>query len=176
MKKLEENLNLFSIFSEKEVENFINFINILEGNSEDIDVYVTDIENIIINLDLDSFLSHLKKKIYVSSLKQSLGNMKFKWAFPSIDKIIKLTYYSKNKFSKSEFKEIENINNIFKNKLVSNNNLDNTRIFRDEKIKNNPLEASHQVTDARSERTVVSGLDNWASKQNGLNNGQLFLN
>ena len=176
MKKLEEILNSLQLYNEKEVDDYIYFVNILEGNCEGEDIYTCEFNEIIDKIDTKSFINCIKKKILIGSLNQSLANMKLKWAFPSIDNIIKLSYYSKNKFSESEFKEIENINNIFKNKLVTNNNLDSTRIYRDDKIKNNPLEASHQVTDARAERTVVSGLDTWASKQNGLNYGKMVIN
>lgn len=176
MKKLEETLKSLAPYNPTEVDNYIYFVNILEGNCEGEDIYSNGMNKILNKTDIDSLINCLKKKIFISSLKQSLANMKLKWAYPSIDNIIKLCYYSKNKFSEIEFKEIENINNIFKNKLVSANNIENTRIYRDEKIKNNPLEASHKVTDARSERTVFSGLDTWASKQTGLSSGKMLLN
>ncbi len=176
MKKLEEILNSLPLYYDKEVDNYIYFVNILEGNCEQQDIYTKEMNEIMNKIDTESVINCLKKRIFISSLKQSLANIKLKWAFPSIDNIIKLSYYSKNKFSESEFKEIENINNNSKNKQVTNYNLEKSRIYRDEKIKNNPLEASHQVTDARAERTVVSGLDTWASKQTGLSSGKMFLN
>lgn len=170
-------MNSLPLYNEKEVDNYIYFVNILEGNCKGEDIYTNEFNEITNKIDIDSFINCIKKKIFISSLKQSLANMKLKWAFPSIDNIIKLCFYSKNKFSESEFKEIENVNNIFKNKIVTNNNLESSRIYRDEKIKNNPLESSHQVCDARAERTVISGLDTWASKQTGLsNNEKMFIN
>jgi len=176
MKKVEDNLNTLPLFNHKEVENYIYFVNILEGNCEGKDIYSEEVNDIFEKLDFESVTFSLKKKIFLNSLKQSLNNMKLKWAYPSIDNILKLSYYSKNKFSESEFMEIEKINNVFKNRLVAKNNMEYSTSFRDSKIKNNPLEASHQVTDARAERTVVSGIDTWSSKQNGLTYGKLFLN
>lgn len=176
MKKLEETLDSLPVVKEKEVENYVYFVNILEGNCEGEDIYAAEMNEILNKVDVESSINCIKKKIFIGSLRQSLANMKLKWAYPSIDNIIKLCFYSKNKFSQSEFKEIEAINNIFKNKIVTSNNLESSRIYRDEKIKDNPLEASHQVTDARSERTVVSGLDTWASKQTGLSYGKMFIN
>lgn len=176
MKKLEENFNSFLLYSQENQEMFTKLITIIEGNMDSYDIYVNTINEIFEKLNLDGIVDNLKKIIYISCLRQSLDNMRLKWAYPTIDNILKLTFYSKNKLSEEQFKEIEKINNIFKNKLVSTNNFENRSIIRDEKIKNNPLEAYHQVTDARAERTVISGMDTWTSKQNGLTYGKLFLN
>ncbi len=177
MKKLEETLNSLPLHSDSQVENYIYFLNILEGNCHNIDLYTMDINKILDEkIDFDNLIFTLKKKIFISSLKISLQNMRLKWAFSSIENILKACFYSKNKFSVEEFKEIEQMNSTFKNKLITTNNLDNSRIYRDEKIKNNPLEASHKVTDARSERTVVSGLDTWTTKQSGVSCGKMLIN
>ena len=178
MKKLEDSLKIFSVFTEKEEINFNEFIKIIENNEDnpDYDIYSDNIEYIKGIIDFDLFNNTLKKNIYIDCIKQALNNIRYKWASVSVDNILRISYYDKNKFSESQFKELEYTNNRVKNKLVIDNNLDNTRIFRDEKIKSNPMESYHHVSDARAERTVISGMDTWSSKQNGLTYGKLYLN
>lgn len=126
-------------------------------------------------LDLDLFLNSLKKKIFLDILDKSIKNVKYNWALNSLEILMKNIFYNKNKFSEKEFKEIENLRILFKNKSIKDNNTDNQRLLRDNQIKNNPLESSNSVSDARSERIITGGLDTWTSKQTGLSNGKLLM-
>ena len=70
--------------------------------------------------------------------------------------------------SVQQFENLELMINKLKNKNTNSNSLDNNRLHLDEKIKNNPLESYHGVSDARAERMIEGGMGNWEAKQSGL--------
>lgn len=171
MKKFEEMLDSFECLNEKEEENYKIFNEfILEKN-----IYLIDYKEFSNKIKINLFVNSLKRKIFIESLKQTIKITKNQWAFNSIELLFKKVFYSKSKFLEAEFKEIENLKNLLKQKISKINHFDSNGKLRDEKIKNNPLESAHQVSDARAERIMSSGIDTWASKQNGLSNGKLLL-
>jgi len=76
----------------------------------------------------------------------------------------------------TQYESLELMINSLKNKNSTLNGLDNSRIYMDEKIKNNPLESYNTVSDGRSLMLVESGIGSWAAKQTGINSGKLNLN
>lgn len=64
---------------------------------------------------------------------------------------------------------------IIRNSLGTSLSLESTRVFRDDRIKSNPLQPSHKVTDARAEKLVDTS-DAWQNKQSGLSLGKMFIN
>ena len=147
----------------------------INGGLDNIDIYKLEFKEFrkIINIDL--FLNSLKKKNFIECLKETIENVKYNWTLNSIELLLKNTFYSKNKFTEKEFKEIDNLRLLFKNKISKDNCSDNQKNIRDNQIKNNPLESSNLISDARSERIIASGIDTWASKQNGLTNRNSFI-
>lgn len=147
----------------------------MNGELKEFDPFKLEFKEFCKIINLDLFLNSLKKNIFIGSLSQTIKAIKYNWAHNSIDLLLKNIFYSKNKFSEKEFKEVVNLRNSFKNKISKDNSLDNQKNIRDGQIKNTPLESSNQVSDARSERIITSGIDTWTSKQNGLSNGKLLL-
>ena len=148
---------------------------LINGGLDNIDIYKLDFKEFLKIINIDLLLNSIKKRNFTECLKDTIGNIKYNWTLNSIELLLKNTFYSKNKFTEKEFKEIDNLRLLFKNKISKDNCSDNQKNIRDNQIKNNPLESSNLISDARSERIIASGIDTWASKQNGLTNRNSFI-
>ena len=130
------------------------------------------------NLNINKSLLYpaIKRWLLFDSIKGSFKLSAFAWALPSINSLLKKAYLEKGKHNPRQLEELENMVSSIKNKSTSSSNLNNSRLFRDEKIKESPLEAYHKVTDARDEKYVEYSIDKWQAKQAGLTYGKLFIN
>jgi hypothetical protein len=150
----------------------------------DIDIYnqrttsLTDfLDSIDIHVsDISTLKSAIKRNFLFDCIKKAFNYYKLKWAYTSINSLFTKLYLEKSKLSPDQLDQLSSMINIIKNKSSNISILDSSRSFRDEKIKSNPLEAYHQVTDARAEKIVDSGLDKWTAKQSGLSEGKMYIN
>lgn len=167
MKTIENIISELPTYSEEENKEYEIFEETLKSE----EIYQN--QKILKKINLEILTTSIKRKYLFDCLEQSFQSYKHKWAFSSISNLLKKLYKEKNKFSTSQFKEIENMIDIMNNKITSNISLDTTRSKLDSKTKSNILHASHNVTDSRSER-IVSG-DAWQAKQAGLSN-KMYIN
>jgi hypothetical protein len=147
-------------YLEDESQEFINFEEILRNE----DIYQNN--KALKNTNLKLLALSTKRRYLFDCLKQSFLIYKHKWAYSTISNLLKKLYREQDRFSSNEYKEIENMIDIMNNKITSGVSLDVNRIIRDNKIKDNALQASHNVSDSRAER-IVTG-DAWQTKQAGL--------
>ena len=169
MKNLEEITLELPDYIQQEEEILVEFEELL--NNEE--VIYNQPDKVLKNLKLEKLKLSIKRKYIFESLKQAFSYYRQKWAFSTICNLFKKIYKNQNKFSQSHIKEIELMIDIMQNKFNTNVSQESTRIIRDEKSKSNPLQSSHNVTDARSERLVIG--DNWQTKQLGLNS-KMYIN
>jgi len=188
LKSLEKEFHTISMWNEQEEieifkfeNNILNLNNISADNSysndEIIDPYeekFQDPKNF--NLNTIMLFTGLKRRFLSNCFKECFKMSSYKWALPSINCLLKKAYLEREKLNQKQFEEIESMVNILNNKNSSLFNLSNTRALNDRNIKNNPLEASHKVTDAREEKMVEYSVDKWQAKQSGLTYGKLFMN
>jgi len=169
MKNLEDMIYELPDYSEQEDEIINEFEEILKNEDE---IYLNP-EKVLNNLNLDKLSISIKRKYIFESLKQSFSNHRHRWAHHTVCNLFKNIYKNQSKFSQANIKEIEFMIDIMQNKININISQESTRILRDEKTKVNPLQSSHKVTDARSERYITA--DNWQAKQLGLNS-KMYIN
>jgi hypothetical protein len=155
-------------YEDQELQEFDKYEEILKSD----EIYQNN--KVLNNINLDLLKQYIKRKYLFDCLRQSFQAYKNKWAFSTISNLLKKLYKEKNKFSENEYKEIESMIDTMNNKITSNISLDSNRSLLDNKIKANALNASHNVTDSRSEK-LVSG-DSWQSKQAGLSNKSYINN
>jgi hypothetical protein len=170
LKFIEEKYDLLDIYDpeQQEEKEFHNFRSLIDSEE------IFEKPNSHLEIDFPILNTYLLRKFIFESIKFSASRSKEKWALPMINSLLKKVYLEKNKFSPEHLEEVGDIiNNIKNNK---NELLDLNRTTRDGKIKNNPLEASHRVTDARTEQMVAGGFDKWEAKQSGLTYGKMFIN
>jgi hypothetical protein len=168
MKKLDKHINLLVPFSEAEEDILITFKTILENDR----IYNSHEEI----KDIDSVIIGRRRILMFDCLKQAFQLQRHKWSHPTINALFKKIYKEKTKFSSLQLEEISKMINLLNNNLGSSTSLDSMRNYRDDKIRNNPLEAQHKVTDARDVKLSAGGFDSWNAKQTGLTYGKLTIN
>ena len=125
------------------------------------------------NINLDLLTTSIKRIYLFDCLRQSFQSYKHKWAYSTISNLLKKLYKEQDRFSPDQYKEIETMIDTMNNKITSTTTLESNRMKLDNKIKSNALQASHKVTDSRSER-IVTG-DTWQNKQAGINS-KMYIN
>eukprot|EP00347_Sterkiella_histriomuscorum_P020372 403338061 len=119
---------------------------------------------------LEAFLNGIKRRMFFQTLQQVYQFHKQAWARPVVVSTIKKVYLEKQKFNESEQEQLEDMISNLHSKISLGIKQSQGREKMDEKIKDNPLQASYQVKDGRAEKIVYGNADHaWASKQAGLN-------
>lgn len=163
LKKVENLYFNLQPYNQTEDDAFQDFISIIENNP-----------NNLINYDL--IYLYLMRKFIFECIKQSYYTNKSKWAISSMNILLKKIYLEKEKLTNSQSEELDQMINSLKNKGNIINQSELSRTLIENKIKNNPSESYYQVTDARAEQTIDSGIDTWQSKQCGLSSGKMYIN
>jgi hypothetical protein len=173
MRKVEGAIEECNAYSQAEEDRYNSFISRLESDNN-----YTEIDGEAINLteeEQGDIVDFMKKKALLECLKQAFQLHKNKWAFATINNLFKKLYKNKSKFSPDQYIELSKMITMMNN--AGSLSLDITRHLRDEKIKVNPLQASHIVQDAREEKiSFGGGMDAWEAKQSGLTYGKMSIN
>lgn len=183
--KYYENLAIFDISECDEISKFEKAFGITPQHQKDSDLEFniyrddTPVSNILKEkylIHTNVLLQGIKRNILFDCLRQAFTQYKNKWAYPSINSLFTKLYMDKQKLSEKQFEQLDSMISIIKNKSSVINIMDQNRLFRDENIKSTPLEASHKVTDARSEKLVDASSNTWQAKQMGLTSGKMYIN
>lgn len=167
--------NIFPEKNKNQDENLDLTIDIYQNTNIPIKQFFNAIE--ITEQHVLTLQNAIRRNFLFDEIKKAFSFYKTKWAYSSINTILTKLYLEYNsKFNSDQLDQLTAMINIIKNKSSSISLVDSRVSLRDEKIKNNPLEAYHQVTDARVEKVVDSGLDKWTMKQSGLSEGKMYIN
>jgi hypothetical protein len=172
MKKVENEINLTENYTEGEEEIYDKYQLIMGDET----IYNEGVEEELNSLNFQYIVNYQRRLQLLDCFKQAFLLHKNKWAQTTLNTLFKKTYRDKSKFSTAQLDDISKMINLMSNNIVSVTSLDNSRTYRDEKIKQNPLEAYHKVSDARDVKIVSAGMDAWNAKQTGLTYGKLTFN
>lgn len=154
-----------------------NMLSLLDysSNEKDIDSLLSNTEAIELSFnDSDKELNILSiKRTLLFDCYESMLYSKTQMKTSIIQSFSKLMI-NKGKLSQKQQKRLNELIKTIKDNNHSNNKISIINTV-DAKTKSNPLESYYEVNDAREEKYVISNINKWESKQNGIESTKQYF-
>ena len=119
--------------------------------------------------NIKGFSLYVKKEFIFDCLTDIVDYAQKSWSKTSVIKILKKAYLERKIFSEEQQEKLGDMVSEASKKIVKTEKINMAKKYMDEKIKATPSENYYQVVDGRDEVYGVGDLDEWSTRQFGLN-------
>eukprot|EP00826_Nyctotherus_ovalis_P033810 TRINITY_DN2756_c0_g8_i1.p1 TRINITY_DN2756_c0_g8~~TRINITY_DN2756_c0_g8_i1.p1 ORF type:complete len:426 (+),score=144.32 TRINITY_DN2756_c0_g8_i1:122-1399(+) len=119
--------------------------------------------------DIKALARYAKRKFLLDCLRDVVPYAQKTWGKTSVIKLLKKAYLERRVFSEEEQEELGDMVSIASSKVTISEKRNMAKKYMDEKIKATPSDNYYPVTDGRDEVYGIGDLDEWATRQFGLN-------